>query len=274
MDTTSFTQSLSNLEHNFCGCLHCGLAKHLHREEGACPEGAARVLTVDTLADILQEPNRPLLAAVVRTLGQQRTEALLTATVLCETQGGMRTKAGDRRRTPGGVFFQLVRQQTTGRERRELFPPQPSIHTAAGAPPPPPAVLTWREADTIILTLATEPAGEARTMKLTLIGRPGKTEIRGSAVLFRMQGKPPGPLPKGLPPVPTGPGMAWNVLVAVRQWNRVKESLHANQEDQLVVEGYPTVQNQQYVLLAQSCTSVLMQRAQKQTQQAQAEAKG
>jgi hypothetical protein len=32
-------------------------------------------------------------------------------------------------------------------------------------------------------------------MKLTLIGRPGKVETRGQAVLFRMQGKPPGALP-------------------------------------------------------------------------------
>ena len=70
-------------------------------------------LTVDTLAEALQEPNRPLLTQVLRTLGQDRTRAVLTATLQCEAAGGMRTKAGDRRRTPGGVFFQLVKQQAT-----------------------------------------------------------------------------------------------------------------------------------------------------------------
>ena len=104
-------------------------------------------------------------------------------------------------------------------------------------------------------------------MKLTLIGRPGKVETRGQAVIFRMQGKPPASLPRGLPPVPSTPGMAWNVMVALRQWNRVQDSLATNQEDQLIIEGYPLMQGSQHVLLAQSCTSVALQRVQKAAQQ-------
>jgi hypothetical protein len=64
---------------------------------------------------------------------------------------------------------------------------------------------------------------------------PGKVETQGQAVVFRMQGKPPVSLPKGLPPVPHGPALTWHVVVALRQWNRVKDSLAANQDDQLVV---------------------------------------
>jgi hypothetical protein len=225
------------------------------------------LLTVDTLAEALQEPNRPLLTQVLRTLGQDRTRAVLTATLQCETGGGMRTKAGDRRRTPGGVFFQLVKQHATPRERHRLFP-QPTPQHGHGQPQTPTA-LTWEEASTLIQTLASEPPGEARTMKLTLIGRPGKVETRGQAVVFRMQGKPPASLPRGLPPVPSTPGMTWNVMVALRQWNRVKDSLAANQEDQLIIEGYPLMQGSQHVLLAQSCTSVALQRAQKAAQQQQ-----
>jgi Phosphorylated adapter RNA export protein, RNA-binding domain len=63
-------------------------------------------LTIDTLAEVLQESNRPLLTQGLRTLGQDRTRAVLTATLQCEAAGGMRTKAGDWRRTPGGVFLQ------------------------------------------------------------------------------------------------------------------------------------------------------------------------
>jgi hypothetical protein len=87
--------------------------------------------------------------------------------------------------------------------------------------------------------------------------------------MFRMQGKAPGPLPKGLPPVPNGPALTWNVLVALRQWNRVKDSLSANQEDQLIIEGYPVMQGSQLVLLAQNCTSVAHQRERKQAQHQQ-----
>lgn len=81
-----------------------------------------------------------------------------------------------------------------------------------------------------------------------------------------MQGKPPGALPRGLPPVPTQAPLTWNVMAALRQWNRVKDSLAANQDDQLIIEGYPLIQGTEHVLLAQSCVSMLQQRAQKQAQ--------
>jgi hypothetical protein len=227
-------------------------------------------LTVEKLAEVLREPKVPLLRQVLRTLGPDRTAAILTDTLTCEANGGMLTKDGTRRRTPGGVFFQLVKERVNPREHRHLFPhlaPHPSQGQPQRQPHPPP-VLTWDEASSLMQTLATEPPGEARTMKLTLIGRPGKVETRGQAVVFRMQGKPPGPLPRGLPPVPTHAPLTWNVMVALRQWNRVRDNLAANQDDQLIIEGYPVMQGSQHVLLAQSCTSVALQRAQKQTQQA------
>jgi hypothetical protein len=226
--------------------------------------------TVDTLTQALQEPKRALLTKVLYTLGMDRTTAILAETLQCEANGGMLTKDGTRRRTPGGVFFQLVKEQATPQERRRLFPrpaPQPGQRQPQGRP----TALTWEEASILMQTLATEPPGEARTMKLTLIGRPGKIETRGQAVVFRMQGKPPGALPRGLPPVPTQAPLTWNVMVALRQWNRVKDSLAANQEDQLIIEGYPLMQGTQPVLLAQSCVSMLQQRAQKQAQRQQTE---
>jgi hypothetical protein len=234
-------------------------------------------LTDEQLAKILQEPKVALLRQVLRTLGPDHTAAILTDTLQCEMQGGMRTKDGSRRRTPGGVFFQLVKERVTAHERRRLFPhprPQQGQRQLQRSPTQPqehPAALTWAEVQTLTQTLATHPAGEARTMKLTLIGRPGKVETRGQAVVFRMQGKAPGPLPKGLPPVPSGPALTWNVMVALRQWNRVQESLAANQEDQLIIEGYPCMQGSQPMVLAQSCVSMLQQRVQKQAQRQQAE---
>jgi hypothetical protein len=211
---------------------------------------------------------------VLRTLGQDRGAAILADTLQCEEGGGMLTKDGTRRRTPGGVFFQLVKERATRQERRRLFPPHAAPrgqgHPQRRAQGQPPA-LTWDEARNLMLTLATESPGEARTMKLTLIGRPGKVETRGQAVVFRMQGKPPGALPRGLPPAPAQAPLTWNVMVALRQWNRVKDSVAANQDDQLIIEGYPLMQGTQPVLLAQSCVSMLQQRAQQQAQRQQAE---
>jgi hypothetical protein len=224
-------------------------------------------LSVETLADALQEPNRPLLQQVLRVLGPDRTAALLAETLQREAAGGMLTADGTRRRTPGGTFFQLVKAQARPKERWRLFPrPAPPHPHAPAQSQGPPQSLTWDEVPPIIQTLATAPAGEARTMKVTLIGRPGQVEVRGQAVVFRMQGKPPGPLPRGLPPVPATPPMTWNVMVALRQWNRVQESLTAHPDDQLIIEGYPLMQGTQHILLAQSCVSMQQQRAQKQAQ--------
>jgi hypothetical protein len=220
-------------------------------------------LTIDTLAQVLQEPKRALLTKVLRTLGHARCSALLADTLTCEAAGGILTKDGTRRRTPGGVFFHLVRQQASPQEQRRLFP----HHAKPPQPQAPLPVLTWDEVPTIIQTLATAPAGEAHTMKLTLIGRPGNLEVRPTCVVFRMQGKPPGSFPRGLPPVPANTSMTWHVMVALRQWNRVKDSLAAHQDDQVIIEGYPLMQDSQHILMAQSCTSLRQQRAQQQAQQ-------
>src|SRR6266446_10110250 len=126
------------------------------------------VLNVDTLAEVLREPKRMLLMNVLRTLGVDRTTAILADTLTCEANGGMLTKDGTRRRTPGGVFFQLVRERATKHERWRLFP-RPAPQSGQGQP----TALTWEEAISLIQTLTTSPPGEARTMKVTLIGKPG-----------------------------------------------------------------------------------------------------
>jgi PHAX RNA-binding domain len=188
-------------------------------------------LTGETLAAILQEPNVPVLRQVLRTFGPARTAAVLTATLQCQAQGGLRTNDGRRRRTPGGVFFRLVKDRATPQERRRLFPPPgPRPHQVPTQPQAP----TWAEVQALVQTL---PQGEA-TVKLTLIGRPAldAVQTRPTYVAFRMQGKAPGSLPKGLPPVPDPHPITWLVVMALRQWNRVKDSLAAHADDTLITQ--------------------------------------
>ena len=222
-------------------------------------------LTVEQLAEILQEPKVPLLRQVLRTLGQDRCAAILADTLACEAHGGMLTQDGTRRRTPGGVFFQLVKDRATRQERHRLFyspthgHPKPPAPVQAHAQP---QVPTWEEVQALAQPL---PQGEA-TVKLTLIGRPAleAVQTRPTYVAFRMQGKAPGPLPKGLPPVPDQHPMTWLVVIALRQWNRVKDSLAAHADDTLIIEGHPVVAGDgTHVLLAQTCTSTVQQRAKK-----------
>jgi PHAX RNA-binding domain len=223
-------------------------------------------LTAEALAAILQEPKVPLLRQVLRTVGPERCAAILADTLACEASGGMVTKDGTRRRTPGGVFFQLVKERATRQERHRLFyTPTPRQHTTPtpAQPPAHPQAPTWEEVQALVQTL---PQGEA-TVKLTLIGRPAldAVQTRPMYVAFRMQGKAPGPLPKGLPPVPDQQPITWLVVIALRQWNRVKDSLAAHTDDTLIIEGHPVVAGDgTHVLLAQTCTSRVQQREKKQ----------
>src|SRR5256712_4855790 len=100
-------------------------------------------ITAEKLAEVLQEPNLPLLRQVVRILGHDRTAAVLVDTLQIEAAEGMPTKDATRRRTPGGVFFQLVRERATKQERWRLFP-RPAPRPGKGEPQTAQA-LTWEE---------------------------------------------------------------------------------------------------------------------------------
>jgi len=215
-------------------------------------------VTAELLAQVLQEPNVGLLQKVLWLLGADRTTVLVVDALQVEAAGGMMTADGVRRRTLGGVFFQLAREQTTRYERYLLFP-------RGGHP------LSWEEVYTLARMLRTQPPGEARMSKLIIIGRPpGKVETRDKAVVFRLQDKAPSSLPRGLPPIPITPALVWTVVISLRQFNKVRESLATNEDDQLVISGYPCLRGKDHVLLAQSCISVALQRARK-AQQRQAD---
>jgi hypothetical protein len=152
------------------------------------------ILTADRLAETLQEPKKSLLAKVLRTLGQERCLAIFTEACTIEAHGGMLTSAGDRRRTPGGTFFHLVRQQCSKQERARLFP-YPSAKQAQQQAPParpdaPPLVLT------IDLWKGLTPMPVTATLKLVLRELP-ETRESGGMVYMALQNEPRR-LPKGI----------------------------------------------------------------------------
>jgi len=151
-------------------------------------------LTADTLADTLQEPNVPLLRQVLRILGPERCAQLLTEALTIEAAGGMLTRAGDRRRSPGGVFLQLVKDRCSGKERHRLFAPapakQPPKQTTPAAAPVPALVLT------LALWKGLKPMPVTATLKLVLRDVPESRESNGM-VYMALTNEPKG-LPKGI----------------------------------------------------------------------------
>jgi hypothetical protein len=158
---------------------------------------------------------------------------------------------GSRRRTPGGVFFHLVRADDTlsRADRVYIFPPQfgrngrtKAAGGSASAMPAPAgttisAPVAWAD-DTyrvIIATLQQEP-GRATTVKITVIGWPGTAVEQGQAVALALTSEKVPDLPKGLP-APAA-GTHYTVFVARKPWAKVAEALAADAEDAAVIEGY------------------------------------
>ena len=77
--------------------------------------------TVQKIAEALGETEPgPLktIERVIKVLGEERGQALLEQTRQVEAEGGgMLTDDGSQRRTPGGVYFKLVKNQTEPKER-------------------------------------------------------------------------------------------------------------------------------------------------------------
>jgi Phosphorylated adapter RNA export protein, RNA-binding domain len=75
---------------------------------------------------------------IVQTLGPERALQLLAQAQTAEAQGGLMELDGTRRRTLGGVFFRLVREQTTPAERSRIWPwtkkPKPKAAPNGGDP--------------------------------------------------------------------------------------------------------------------------------------------
>jgi hypothetical protein len=225
------------------------------------------------IAATLTEPNAWLIQRVIATLGLTRVEALLQETLAVEAQGGLLTDDQQRRRTPGGVFFKLVKAHTTPAERQAIFPHLAPSKRKNKQPPSIPATaadagagVPWAEVPTVVTELL-KPALGAATVKLTLVGRPLQVKELPSYLAVALHGQAPPTLPKGLPTPPAGAAMRLVVFMAHKQWNGVKESLAHNLQDKLVVQGYPVFDPKTgtTVVLAQQVQSVEQQKAQKAT---------
>ncbi len=186
---------------------------------------------------------------VVGRLGADRARTFLARTQEIETAGGLLLPDGSRRRTPGGVFFHLVRADDTltREDRVYIFPPQfgrngrkkaAGAATPATSPPPAPTPSSaWADNDYHrVMAALQQNIGRATTVKITVIGRPGAAVEQGQAVALALVSEKVPDLPKGLPEPPVG--TRYTVFVARKPWAKVAEALAADPEDAAIIEGY------------------------------------
>jgi hypothetical protein len=137
-----------------------------------------------------------------------------------------------------------------------------------GARPVPSAPLaTWAHRGALIAEIGNQP-GKAHTVKVTLIGKPGKVIAREDFTLLLMTHSGPLPaLPKGIP-VPTKvPETRYIVYVGGKQWRGVAEAIK-NPDDVLIIEGTQIfdAEHTAIAVFATSVTTKVLQQAKRQTQ--------
>lgn len=204
---------------------------------------------------------------IVQCVGPEKTYAYLQKAIAIENEGGRMTSDGARRRTLGGTFFFLVRGRVTAQQHAIIWPNHKFPYAKAPevkVPPPPkiklPLPQNWAE-HAPILAEVRQQQGVALTVKITLIGHPGRIVERGEAVITTLtSGKVP-PLPRGLPAPPEEPTV-YLVYIARKQWQKIAQEA-INPQDKLIVEGYPFQSKQLGVIgvLAINVTTVNTQRS-------------
>lgn len=173
---------------------------------------------------------------VVRVQGEAFAREMLAETLKVEAAGGMTVENGKRRRTPGGVFFYLVRGRLNNEQRRVIFPQfgaaqRRRIKEQYKSRPS----FDWDSRHGLIAAL-TKKRGEITEMQVKLIGRPRRYEKKREVVVLVMahDANHP-PLPRGVPPLPAEPTL-YTVYVSSGQWRKV-EGMLKNNDRLLVIEG-------------------------------------
>lgn len=194
------------------------------------------------ISSALDEPLTWLIENVIHVLGLERANTLLAETQDIETRGGETTAHGERRRTPGGIFLRLVKDQSSPEEQAKIFQGGPKTKPKPSQPPKgdplPIQPLSWEQARVEITRLTGLPLEKA-SVKITLVGRPTQVSKTKSCVVVAMKGSRPPSLPKGLPPAPDGSDFSYAVFISLRHWARVAPVMAQDKDERLLVEGYP-----------------------------------
>ena len=226
--------------------------RELHEQRKEVAEKIA-----EQLGETEAEPKKTIYRAVKK-LGRDEAQRFVQKVLDIERAGGLMLPDESRRRTAGGIFFLLVKTEVPGEVTRHIFPRRrpphlrkrtqsQETHEDGGMTPPvaPEAVsaelptFSWEDRIAILNEIAIGEQGEIKSVKVTLIGRPGKVVERGQCIITTMQQQPKlPPMPKGLP-IPTPEQIEptlFAVYIATKQWRKVEDAIK-DIEDVLIVEG-------------------------------------
>jgi hypothetical protein len=209
---------------------------------------ALNALTTQIAQELGERARPPIMQIrrIIEIMGGDFATELLRETQAVEAAGGMFLERENRRRTPGGVFFTLVRARLKSRERYLIFDMNKPKRSGPKRPPrlqeprteldrPAVAGLSAESLPEVVAAL-THEYGKAITVKITVIGRPAQVVERGDVVIFGLLNEKQPALPKGLPAPPAQ--TKYLVLIAKKQWSKVA-GVVKDTEDVLILDGFP-----------------------------------
>lgn len=198
----------------------------------------AKAVAQEIAAQLGETEGKPLkqIASIVHHCGVEFAQNLLQETLEVEAGGGMLINDGQRRRTPGGVFFYLARLRMPEDIREQIFYAwrvalKRRADHEAGFP-----AFVWEErAQALQAALAHK--GEVTDVKVTLTGRPGNLERRQDLAVVTMEAvfEADMVLPSGVP-TPPPQTVSYVVYISARQWEKVSKALE-DPTDELIVNG-------------------------------------
>jgi hypothetical protein len=167
------------------------------------------------------------ISLIIEHLGVDFVKENLEETLKIEAEGGMMTQEGERRRTPGGVFFYITKGKMEPNVRQIIFPN--FGQQAKGA------VVEWKDRGEYVQK-ATEEPGSLRRVTITLVGRPGQVVVEENSVMTMMTFEHPNaPYPRGVPQPPEDVDK-YLVYMSMKHWETVSEAIE-NPKDELIVDG-------------------------------------
>lgn len=196
---------------------------------------------VKEISDKLGENDRKPMSqikSIIERCGLDFSLDILRQTFEIEENGGMMISDGSRRRTPGGVFFQLCREQMQEEDRLEVFMRwRTDTRRREERESKFPVFVMDERQEILSKILNSDEKGEVTDVKVNLSGRPGEIERRQNLVITTMQAQIPENLtfPTGVPQPLTDP-MNYVVYIGIKHWEKVEKALNKG-DDELVIEG-------------------------------------
>lgn len=187
------------------------------------------------VADKLDETDdypRRQIELLIEHMGREFVAEKLAETEKIESEGGMQTESGKRRRTKGGVFFYLAKGDMKWKVRDMIFPNFGQKQKGR--------VLEWHEREESIKPLLDEEkTGTAHQVEITIIGRPGEVSIyEENTVMMTLHHEYRLTLlPRGVPQPMQRETTLYTVYMDNDHWQKVSEALSEDEEALLTVTG-------------------------------------